>query len=359
MVAPRFLSLLLTGTLMIACGPDTSSSDAERLPEAAPVAGVGLTAEEVAAAAAAAPSVPFAQANIENIQLRVKVGTAFKYRLTQKTISRQDSVEATTIGYYVYSLRVKGVGKDGSVEMGMRFDTVRLSMEARRELTNQVITKNSFSSTDSNDVKDPRNLNYTALIGQEATIVLSSTGEIKEIRDMEAIMERILGKVPDKQRITPQVRAYMTDQLKTLMFSTSIGQQFVPYPEGSISAEGTWSRQQESPIGQLFIVSTNTKYQITGVKTINDHQVASVDASLTGSMKLGTAPPDATSKLTLNRSTITGTSQAMLDLQTGMTISKQTNMQQSVMATTTALDDSASHVLRQQQDISFTVELIQ
>lgn len=370
MVTLRLVALMVASALIMSCTTDTDTAEVADLPDSTQSAsgsagempagttpGVALTPQELAAVASA-PSIPLSQANIDSIRLRVKPGNFFRYRLTQRTSSIQDSVEAVTTGTHVYHIRVKSVRPDGSVEVGMQFDTISLGLEARKLGSRELMSKTSYKSSDSANFKDVRNINYSALIGEEVTVTISPLGETIQVSDVAAIVNKIVAAFPDKNRMTPQVKTYITEQVKTSMYTTFIAQQFVPYPQGTLGAAGTWQRKQETPIGTLFTVLTDTDYKITGVKNINKHLIATVEATVTGSMKLGTPPPDATSKLVLNRSNITGSSEAVLDLSTGMTIRKVNRLNQDVTATTSAIDMPDSRVLSQKQDIVFTVELL-
>lgn len=365
------LALLVASALTMSCTAENSSNDVVDLPESAQSSrepaggsiptsttpGVALSPEELAAVASA-PSISLAEAKIDSIRLRVKPGNFFRYRLTQRTSSTQDSVVAVTTGTHVYHIRVKSIRPDGSVEVGMQFDSITLGLEARKVDTREVVSQSSYNSADTANFRDVRNINYSALIGEEVTVIISPQGEAIQVSDVGTIVNKIVAAFPDKNRMTPQVKSYITEQVKTSMFTTFIAQQFVPYPQGTVSAKGTWSRKQETPIGTLFTVMTDTDYKITGVKKVDNHLIATVEASVTGSMKLGAPPPDATSKLVLNRSKITGSSEAVLDVTTGMTIRKVNRLSQDVTATTSAIDMPDSRVLSQKQDIIFTVELL-
>lgn len=371
MVTVRLLALLVASALTLSCTSDNAASDVVDLPDSTEsmgeqsggntpmttTPGIALSPQELAAVASA-PSISLAEAKIDSIRLRVKPGNSFRYRLTQRTSSIQDSVEAVTTGTHVYHIRVKSVRPDGTVEVRMQFDTITLGLEARKIGTREVVSQSSYNSADTGNFRDPRNINYSALIGEEVTVLISPQGEATQVSDVDAIVNKIVAAFPDKNRMTPQVKTYITEQVKTSMYTTFIAQQFVPYPQGTVSAAGTWTRKQETPIGTLFTVMTDTDYKITGVKNINNHLIATVTASVTGSMKLGPPPPDATSKLVLNRSKITGSSEAVLDVTTGMTISKTNRLNQDVTATTSAIDMPDSRVLSQKQDIIFTVELL-
>ncbi len=349
------LVLLALCTLtLIACSDPSEQQPAEEVVEGAPTVSGSDTA-----AIEDAPMLTVAEANVDSIRLNVKQGDYFRYRIEQTNNSFQDSMNVLTTGGYEYDLKVKSVRSDGSVEFGMTFDQVKMNVVVKRVPGGQTVMENRFNSKDSADRANPQNQQFTALIGEEATILLSRTGELLEVSGLSPIINKIVEAAPPQQRQNPQLREQIKVQLESAMYASFIGQQMVPYPDGPLDDQGTWSKKQSSPVfGGLFVVNSTTDYAVQEIREVNDHRIAKIEATYAGTLKLGPPPPDATTKLTLNKSKISGSSNARLDLSTGMTVSKENRILMDVMATASDPNSGESRSMAQKQETTFKITLL-
>ena len=349
------LSLIsLLSLVAIACTEQSDQQPSDELAEGAPlVSGTDTAAIEEA------PTLTGAEAKVDSIRLNVKPGDYFRYRIEQTNNSFQDSVNVLTTGGYEYDLKVKSVRSDGSVEFGMTFDQVRMNVVVKRMPGGEKVIENPFNSKDSADRADPQNKQFTALIGEEATVLLSSAGELLEVSGLSPIINKVVDAAPPQQRQNPQLREQIKVQLESAMYASFIGQQMVPYPDGPLGDEGTWSKKQSSPVfGGLFVVNSTTDYTVKEIRNVNDHRIAKVEATYAGTLKLGPPPPDATTKLTLNKSKISGSSNARLDLSTGMTVSKENRILMDVMATASDPTSGDSRSMAQKQEPTFKITML-
>ena len=353
MVTRSVWAFALASLLLISCSSEQEQA-AEEVAEGAPsVSGTDTTA------IAEAPTVSLEEARVDSIRLAVKQGDTFRYQIEQENLSFQDSMKVSTTGSYVYDLEVKSVRSDRSVEFGMTFTDVKMHVVVKRDPSGETVMENRFNSKDSADMADPKNQQFTALIGEQATVVLSASGELLEVSGLSPIINKILESAPPQQRENPQVRGQIKQQLESAMYASFLGQQMVPYPDKPLDESGTWSRNQSSPVfGGLFVVNSNTDYTMESIKEVNGHRIGEISAAYTGTMKLGPPPPDATTKLTLNKSKITGSSKARLDLTTGMTVSKENRILMDVIATGTNPQTNESRSMAQKQETVFKITLL-
>jgi len=354
MVIRRIWAVALCSLLLVSCSDQESKTPAEELSEGAPA----VSATD-SAAIADAPEVSIQEAGGELVRLRVKQGDHFRYSIEQNSRSDEDSVTVNTKGGYVYSLRVKNVRSDGSVEFGMTFEQVRMDVIVKKVNSGQTVVETHFNSKDSADRANPQNQQFVALIDEEATVLLSSSGALQEVSGLTPIVNKIMASAPPQQRDNPQVKEQIKNQLQTAMYASFISQQMVPYPDEPLGSSNTWSKEQTSPVfGGAFQVNSKTAYTITGIREVNDHHIAEVSAELNGTLKLGPPPPNANTKLTLNRSKITGSSKARLDITTGMTVSKENRALMDVMATGVDPRSGKSQSLAQLQETTFKLTLL-
>ena len=355
MVALRFLAILALCVALASCNNETETP--ETLPDEA-VAGLPAVSANDAEALASAPSVDLKTAAVDSIKLRLKVGDKFHYRLTQSMESIQDSINAKNTGVHEYTLRVKGVRSDGSYEVGMVFTSITMNLDVVRIATKEQVAKTTYRSSDSADRNNPQNIQFTALLNEEATVVLSPAGSVLEVSGILPIVNKVLKSAPPERSQNPQFADQIRSQIENAMFVSFLTQQMVPFPEGTVDEDKTWTRDQLTPMGQMFIINSKTKYTINEIKVVNGHQIATVSADFNGSVKLAPPPKDATTKIVLNKSKLTGSSSAVLDLTTGMTISKKNQVKMDIQATASAPEFGRSQVLSQQQETRFTIELI-
>lgn len=360
MVMLRFLAVAMVSLGLLACSNDQQQQPAETPNEQPAVEGSAVVNAADTSAFASAPSMTLEEANITDIRLNVKQGDSFVYRATQTSNSLQDSTRAVTRSVYIYTMRVKSVRSDGSVEMGMRYDSIGVDIKVMNPNTNQVLMSSNYRSGDTSLRKNPQHAQFNSLLGEEATVIISPKGEIQEISGLSPMVNNLLKAAgPQSQRQPDEnTKQKIQQQIEAAMFATVVGQQFVPYPEKQLDAKQTWVREQSTPIGQAFNVDSKTTYTIKDVKNVNGHKVGTIEAKFSGAIRLGTPPPGATTKLVLNRSKITGSSGAVLDLTTGMTVRKDNLVKMDVVATASDPEFGRSKSLAQVQETQFVIDLI-
>ncbi|MBU3741277.1 MAG: hypothetical protein FGM24_03215 [Candidatus Kapabacteria bacterium] len=324
------LLLAATAVLLVACSDNGAPSDVA--PETVTLADIDR-----------ASPLTGSEAKVDSLLLRYKVGDTFQYRAEQISTGGVDTAFMEQRSKHVYTKRVRSVRGDGSFEIGMRFDSIAIDVKAVNKRTGQVLQEQRYSSADSTQRSDPNYAQFSALIGEEVTIILRPNATIQEIGGVSSIVNKIIG----DQKVDPAVRAQYARQIELAAYASFVEQEYLRFPVGGVDSAGNWSTMNKAPIlGELFTASSTATYHIDGVKKVKGRRIADVSAKLAGTVSVGNVPKASPMRITMGKSEISGNGRTVVDVDQGFTISKTTELSTDLQA---VLKNSATG---QQQNIA-------
>jgi hypothetical protein len=304
--------------VLSACsGGDTPQDDAK---------GAVVTAADTAAAA----PVSFAEARIDSFRVKFTPGDTFRYRVRQSSEAGPDSAVATSNSVHVYTKKVRAVRSDGSYEISMRFDTIRVDLVVRNRTTGAILTEQHYASTDSTQRASADYMQFNALLGEEVSLFISPKGVISQVGDVSPIVNKMLSKVG--QEVPQATKDQFAEQIKQAIYASFYGQEYIPLPLAEIDSTGSWSVPSTSPIAELFAISTVASYHIDGVRTVRSRRIASITGGIKGTVNTRPLPPNAPFSVKILSSSIDGTTKSLLDVDGGYTIAKSNSVTFSVTA---------------------------
>lgn len=203
-----------------------------------------------------------------------------------------DSAVATTQSTHVYTKTVRAVRSDGSFEIAMRFDSIKVDATVRSRKTGAVLVEQHYSSADSMQRTQKEFMQFSALLGEEVTVYVSPRGAVMQVGD-------------------------------SAVYATFQGQEMVPFPNGKIDSNGNWANTMTTPINDLFTEVTEANYHVVSLKKINNRTLASIQAEVKGGVKIRPLPKDVPFSVKLISSSFHGSSRSLLDAKGGFTISKK------------------------------------
>lgn len=338
----RLLLLAVVVALVVSCNNDTDP--------AADVAGT-VTVRDVANAT----PLTGPDARVDTLVLKYAAGDTFQYRAIQISTGGADTAFMEQRSTHVYTKRVKAVRGDGTFEIGMTFDTIKVDVVAKNNRTGAVLQEQHFTSADSAQRSNPAYAQFAALIGEEVTILLRPNATIQEISGVSSIVNKIIG----KQQVPVDVQAQYARQIELAVYASFVEQEYLRFPVNGVDSTGGWSTSNSAPIlNNVFVAKSTASYRIAGVKKVKGRRVADVAATLSGTVTTGDIPKGSTLRVTMGKSEITGSGRTIVDLDKGYTISKSTDLATDLQATITNTANAQSQKMAQRTTMRTTVELL-
>lgn len=284
----------------------------------------------VASDTAQASTISFAEAKIDSFTLRYTKGEVYRYRVQQYSDGGPDTAAATTKSSHVYTKMVRNVRSDGSYEIAMRFDSIRINAVVRNRTTGALLLEQNYSSADSSQRANKDFVQFNALIGEEVLVYVSPRGAVLQVGDVSPIVNKMIATTT--QTIPQQAIEQLSNQIKSSVYATFHGQEIVPFPTVKIDSNGNWVNVLNTPLGELFTVSTTARYHIVGLKKVAGRTLANIEAAVQGKISVRPLPKNAPFSVTLRSSSISGNSHSLLDAERGFTISKKNAITMNVAA---------------------------
>ncbi len=322
--------------LLTACSADQSSETIEDGASAGS-ATTGATAAVVTAAdtATATDAAPTELVG-HTLQLRLQAGTRSRYKIAQYAEDRQDTISALSEATHVFEQNVRSVRGDGSFEIGITYNSIRSNGTLKNLKTGQEIRSEKYNSKDTADLRNPRNAQFSALLGETVTLILTPKAEVQEISGVSTIVNKMVAKLPkqDDQKPLPQeAKAEIQKQVETIMYRSILGQELIPFPQGPIDSTLSWQHSQNTPVNPLYTIDTRATYRIVKVRKVKGRRIATINASISGTVVTNAPPAQAGITVKMNSSNISGEGVAIVDIDNGLTISKKSKVSISLSAT--------------------------
>lgn len=306
--------------LITSCGVDDASTTEEE-----------HSSQIVAEDTARGVLVPASEAGIDSLVLRYTLGSVYRYRVTQMSEAGPDSAVAKTKSQHYYTKTVRAVRSDGSFEVTMRFDSIRIDATVSNRASGNIIREQHYASTDSVQRSDANFVQFNALLGEDVSLFVTPQGTVQEVGDVSPILKKLIA--TSRQQVPKEALEGLSEQIKIAAYAAFHTQEFVPYPKDGIDSNGHWSNVQSSALDQLFTVNTTAHYKIASVRKFGIRRLAMIEATVEGRVATRPLPPESGIKITLERSSITGKSSAVIDPDLGITISKKNTITLNVGAT--------------------------
>ena len=344
-VASTFLITLLT-VVAFSCSEAGKPDEADE------------TGSVTASDTASATPMDVTDAVSQRIVLKYTPNEVYRYRITQHTKMKQDTIESTNSSSYVYSKRVHSVLAGGTFDVSMTIDSVTVSAAVRSISSSATLMSQSFNSADTSQRKDPRFANMSAPIGVPVKLVIDTNGKISKVSGIDSVTSRIIAMMPTTQNITGEMRQMLTKQIEQQVYGSFVGHEFLPYPEKALDSTLTWKRQQRSPQGPAFEISYEATYKIESIKNVKGRRLATISAQISGTINPTTPPGGMPVKIDMSDSKITGTGRYVIDLDRGVTISKKNTVRMLVVGNGTDVQTGKKESFKQEQETTFNVELL-
>lgn len=329
------------------CSADTPPQD---------VAQSDSTSVVTAGDTAKATTLTLQEANLDTFAVRYAVGDVLRYRVTQASEAVQDSTIAQQRSSHVYTKTVRSANPDGTFTVAMRFDSINVAFTARNRASGATLMSKTYASSDSVQRTSAEFLQYNALLGESVDLVIDYRGGIVRVGSVTKIVDQLLkaaGQTPP-----PGAKEQLTAQVQGAIYAAFHGQEIIPFPVKPLDSTGTWTNSMTTPIAELFTVATTATYKATSVKKIRNHRIATIDASVTGKMNVRPLPREAGISVSIDKSQISGSSAALLDVDGGYTISKKNSISMNVTATVRGGQRGERQTVSMSQTMRYEIELL-
>jgi hypothetical protein len=293
---------------------------------------------------------------LDTFAVRYRKGDVLRYRVTQSSEAVQDSTIAQQRSSHVYTKAVREVNPDGTFTVAMRFDSINVTFTARSRSTGTTLLSKSYSSADSSQRSSTEFVQYNALLGEDVDLIIDHRGGIVRVGSVSRIVDQLIkssGQTPPAG-----VREQLTAQVQGAIYGAFHGQEIIPFPEKPLDSSGTWTNAMTTPIAELFTVATKATYKATSVKKVRNQRIATIDASVSGKMSVRPLPREAGIRVTIDKSSINGSSAALLNVDGGYTISKRNAISMNVAATVRGGQRGERQTVSMSQTMRYEIELL-
>lgn len=322
--------------LLTACSADQSSETIEDGAAGGSATAGPSSAVVTVADTTRATDAPPTELVGHTLQLRLREGARTRYKIAQYAEDRQDTITALSEATHVFDQTVRSVRGDGAYEIGITYTSITSSGSLKNLKTGQMIRSEKYNSKDTADLRNPRNAQFSALLGETVTLILTPKAEVQEISGVSTIVNKMVAKLPKQegqQQLPQEAKLEIQKQVETIMYRSILGQELIPFPTGPIDSTLTWDHSQTAPVNPLYTINTKATYRIVKVRKVKGRRIATVNATIAGTVVTNAPPAQAGISVKMNSSNISGEGVAIVDIDNGMTISKKSKVSISLSAT--------------------------
>lgn len=262
-----------------------------------------------------------------SLRVNPKVGEVYSYRVTQSGTTEFEGVKATEEAVYNFTQRITGVNNDGSFTVEMRYDSIRAVKSFPAGVIDTVARTIRYDTRGKVDTTISEALQAKMLIGQRVNLTLSSQGEVREISNLEPIVNGMLGKLRDS--VPPQAIERIRHGIRLNVFQAIVQQLFLQSTTDSIIRVGSeWTRRDSVPL-VLPIASIPSRatviYKVVEIKKVDDQPLGRVSVTLATTFPQRSLE-DASGKATVDDASATGSGDVLLNLNNGFPVRKTTKI---------------------------------
>jgi hypothetical protein len=248
------------------------------------------------------------------------------------------------------------VKADGTVEMTVRYDSIRLENDYPdlRDTTKRTLS--SYNSTNKEDRANREFNQYNGIVGEDVTLLVSKDGRISEISGLTPLLSKIFGAMKDSLNLQMQEQAL--EQIKMQLYMRPLQQEYQNYPDGgNVDSSKQWARSERSPLSGAFLVDNTITYTLNSVKNVGSRKAAYIGAKLVSTIS-NVAPKQGTLAFKLHKSEISGAGESVIDVEKGYTIMKSNSIKTMIDATMTDTKTKQSKRAMQLLNTSLKIELL-
>lgn len=256
-----------------------------------------------------------------------KVGELYSYRVAQSGVTEFEGLKATEEAVYNFTQRITGVNSDGSFTVEMRYDSIRAVKSFPPGVVDTVARTIRYDTRSAVDSSIAEAVQAKVLIGQRVNMTLSKVGEVREISNLEPIVNAMLGKLRDS--VPPQAVERIRHGIRLSVFQAIVQQLFLQsIPDSAVRVGTEWSRRDSVPLVMpIASVPSRAKvtYKVVEIKTVNDQPLGRIKVEL-----MTTFPQkkleDESGTATIDEASATGSGDVLLNLLTGFPVRKTTTI---------------------------------
>lgn len=296
-----------------------------------------------------------ADAGIKGLVLRYRAGEVFRYRVVQETNGGPDTARTRSKSTHYYTRTVRSIRSDGSFETAMRFDSISVSAVISNVKTGQKLVEQSYRSSDTSAETKSRFPQFSALIGEDVLVYITPDGRVQQVGDVSPIVKKITASSP--QQVPPAALEQLASQIKASIYASFSLQEFVPYPKQEIDSAGRWVNEQVTPLSDIFSLGTKATYTIERIYELNGRHLGVVSANVVGNVRVAPLPKGSPLSITMSSSSITGESNALMDVDRGYTVRKKNRITMNMTARV-RMPQGGEQTVSQSQDSRYEIELL-
>jgi hypothetical protein len=251
---------------------------------------------------------------------RPAVGSVERFRVVDRvnfSLSDQqakgplDKHSSLSTSEYYLRQTVKAIGKDSSVELSLRIDSVELRSE---EDTSKV----QYSSGNKKDRANDKFQDLNIVLGKEFTIKADKYGDLTDITDVNTIATAFLATLPDSVRTKVKPKAIQHAKSVVNSFISSV---LIHCPTRALVKDTTWHNVSEVnfPVSRelIFPVTVDASETVHGLEKRGDKVLAVLEDQTTTAPKKKVFEEGPT-KTTLDHFAATSHSVARIEDATGV-----------------------------------------
>ncbi|HSP89048.1 MAG TPA: DUF6263 family protein [Ignavibacteriaceae bacterium] len=215
------------------------------------------------------------------MRYKMELDKEYKYRIATITDNKQTIKLDTVINQnvnqqmiYIVSVKPTELDKDSIYEVSCTFNSIKLDAIAN----NQKHTYQSGVTKDSTELL--KFANYEALINNSFNLRVDTKGNILEIYKTDKIISKYLEMQNLKDSISADERNAMREQISEGAIKPLLSQVFRKLPDSNVAKDSSWTISQPVVPFLVFQLQNNYIYDITGLESFNDENVAVVEANL-------------------------------------------------------------------------------
>jgi len=232
-----------------------------------------------------AKTVPIVDTN-HHLFFRPKPGSVERYHVIDRmTMSSSDTPpsgppvhhSATSTREFYLHQTVGKIGRDSSVTLTYRVDSIRLSSQ-------QDTSKLNYSSNELRDRMNDEYRQFNILVGKDFTVRANKYGDLDSILDVSQIAAGLLAPVPDSIRNQPRIRQLAKQQAEEVA-NDYITRVLVHNPTRALVTDTTWRDSSDVNLdvaaGLSFPVHINASETVRGLENRGDRVLAVLEDNTT------------------------------------------------------------------------------
>lgn len=253
-----------------------------------------------------------------------KEGDTSQYKVTQINTVNRGKLSLEQEITQVYTKVIKKINADGSIEMGIRIDSMIVNEKGPNpQKMGETITLR-YNSAKAEDRNNKEYVQYNSVIGAQVTANVSRLGKVEEVLGLNTIVNQMLG--ARKDSIPEKMKEQLMQQVKAQFFQLPMQQEYQTFPDkGDLNKTKTWTKVDVIPVSGILTVTNSVAYTMGAIHEFNGRKVAIVKAVLTAKTEIPKDLPKFI-QFSLNKSTFQGTGSSIVDVVTGETILKKNDV---------------------------------